>query len=71
MASDLKGLPREQEEVKLAGQAIGQRQPDQSRIHSILINNGKQRGENDQKAETIRKGLVWCTIRFGTWQCCQ
>ena len=41
-------LPCEQEQVQLASQGVGQTQANQSWIHSVSIDYGKKRRENDQ-----------------------
>ena len=44
-------LPCEEEQVKLTCQGVSQTQADQAWVHSVSVDNGEQRGKNNQKTE--------------------
>ena len=44
-------LPCKEEQVKLTCQGVSQTQTDQAWVHSVSIDNGEQRGKNNQKTE--------------------
>ena len=44
-------LPCKEEQVKLTCQGVSQTQADQAWVHSVSVDNGEQRGKNNQKTE--------------------
>ena len=47
-------LPCEEEQVKLTCQGVSQTQTDQAWVDSVSVDNGEQRGKNNQKTEKKR-----------------
>ena len=58
-------LPCEEEQVKLTCQGVSQTQADQTWVHSVSIDNGEQRGKNNQKTEKTVENEIILMRHFG------
>ena len=58
-------LPCEEEQVKLTCQGVSQTQADQAWVHSVSIDNGEQRGKNNQKTEKKVENEIILMRHFG------